>query len=89
MQLDDMLRAMTRQAEVRPVGISAVPVRELSFTHLLQVVVRCIPEKDLWMLDTAFPGTYAPPFERADMPAAARQRSKEFWAAHAFGVLGA
>jgi hypothetical protein len=87
-QLDDMLRAKIRQAEGRPVGISAVPVRELSFTHLLQVVVRCIPEKDLWMLDTAFPGTYAPPFPTPGLDATTRERSEAFWAAHAFGLLG-
>jgi hypothetical protein len=85
--LDDTLRAKARQAEGRPPGISAVVVPELPGTRLLQVVVRCRPDVDLWMLDTVFPGAYAPPFPTAQMDATQRERSKAFWHAHGFAVV--
>jgi hypothetical protein len=86
--LDTESGAEARQAEGRPQDIKEVAVSALQRTHELQVVVRCIPEKDLWMLDTAFPGTYAPPFPTPRLDATTRERSEAFWAAHAFGLLG-
>jgi hypothetical protein len=85
-RLDDEMRAKAQQAAGRPSGILAVPVTELPRTRGFVVVMRCLPEADLWMLDTVFPGSYAPPFPAQGQPEADRQRYADFWKEHAFAV---